>query len=115
MLDFYTQLASEVLHKPYDEITEYERQRAKKYVYARIYNVDVSVKYVNRYTFSHMLDASDFMDTVSTSNKAAVDDDYGKVVVFTFDNAHDAYINMCEACSTHIHIEKIEGKVELPE
>lgn len=113
MLDFYTQLASEVLHKPYGEITADERQRAKKYVYARVYNVDTNIKYINTFTFHHNDDAFDFMGTVTTDITPSIVSD-GNVLVYTFTDPHDAYINMCEACRSPIAL-NAACKMELPE
>lgn len=113
-MDFYTALAAEALKKPYDAVTTEERERAKAYWYARLYDSNTNLRYINRFTFRSANMAQTFITTVSL-DKMPVLEEGGKVVVYTFDNPHDAYISLCEAYNSGVHIGSISCGTELPQ
>lgn len=110
-IDFYIALAAEVLHKPYDDITSAERERAKAYWYSRLYDDATNLRYINRFTFRSDDAAQKFIATVSL-DKMPMLEQGGETVVYNFDNPHDAYVSLCEAHSCGVYILNVSCSVE---
>lgn len=116
-MDFYKALAAEVLVKPYELVTSNERERAKKYWYARLYGLydgNTSLLYINTFTFARTEDAVAFMATVS-AEKLPITERAGFTLVYTFDNPYDAYISLYEAYSSGVSLISVDCKIEMPE
>lgn len=113
-MDFYTALAAEVLEKPYELVTPHERDRARKYWHARLYDGNTNLRYINTFTFARTEDAIAFMATVSIE-KLPITERAGFTLVYTFDNPHDAYISLCEAHSSNVPFVSVGCRTEMPE
>lgn len=115
-MDFYTALAAEVLGKPYELVTPYERERAKKYWYARLYDGNTNLRYINTFLFETKTQAEEFLTTVSYDKLPIARMSAGLFVLeYNFDNPHDAYINLCEAHSSNVPLVSVDCKTEMPE
>lgn len=118
-MDFYTALAAEALKKPFEEVTEAERLRAKKWWYSAMYN-GPNLSYVNTFVLSKQSDAYTLMAAITYKhsdgrNKLPRSSGDLLTVVYDFDNPHDAYISLCEAYSSGVPLVSAGCCTELPQ